>query len=88
MVEQMAAHTLMSTRTFMRRFRAGTGMTPQRWLSQQRITHARRLLESTEVPVERVAQAAGFGTAANMRVHFQRTVGTAPTSYRSTFQTT
>ena len=87
-VEQMAAHALMSTRTFMRRFRAGTGMTPQRWLSQQRITHARRLLESTDVPVERVAQATGFGTAANMRIHFQRTVGTAPTTYRRAFQTT
>ena len=29
----------------------------------------------------------GFGTAANLRVHFQRTVGTAPTSYRRAFQT-
>ena len=36
-VEEMAAHALMSTRTFMRRFRAGTGTTPLRWLSQQRV---------------------------------------------------
>ena len=45
-------------------------------------------LESTDVPVERVAHATGFGTAANMRLHFQRAVGTAPTSYRRAFQTT
>jgi AraC family transcriptional regulator, transcriptional activator FtrA len=84
-IEQMAEHALMSTRTFMRRFRAATGMTPQRWLALQRTTHARRLLESTDASIDRVAQAAGFGSAANLRVHFQRTVGTAPTSYRRAF---
>ena len=76
----------MSTRTFMRRFRAATGTTPARWLSQQRVEHARRVLESTDVPVDRVAQVSGFGSAANFRVHFQRTVGTAPTSYRRAFR--
>ena len=38
-IEEMAAHALMSTRTFMRRFRAATGTTPLRWLSQQRVEH-------------------------------------------------
>jgi transcriptional regulator GlxA family with amidase domain len=85
-IEEMAAHALMSTRTFMRRFRAATGTTPLRWLSQQRVEHARRVLESTDVPVDRVAQVSGFGSAANFRVHFQRTVGTAPTSYRRAFR--
>jgi transcriptional regulator GlxA family with amidase domain len=85
-IEQMAAHALMSTRTFMRRFRAATGSTPLRWLSQQRVAHARRVLESTDVPVERVAQVSGFGSAANFRIHFLRTVGTAPTSYRRAFR--
>jgi transcriptional regulator GlxA family with amidase domain len=78
----------MSTRTFMRRFRATTGVTPQRWLSLQRIAHARRLLESTDSSVDRIAQTCGFGSAANFRIHFQRAVGTAPTSYRRTFRTT
>jgi AraC family transcriptional regulator, transcriptional activator FtrA len=86
-IEQMAAHALMSTRTFMRRFRGTTGTTPQRWLVQQRVSVARRLLETTDLPVERVAHATGMGSAANLRVHFGRTVGTAPTSYRRTFRT-
>jgi AraC family transcriptional activator FtrA len=85
-IDDMAAHALMSTRTFMRRFRAATGTTPVRWLSHQRVEHARRVLESTDVPVDRVAQVSGFGSAANFRVHFQRTVGTAPTSYRRAFR--
>ena len=84
-VEQMAAHALTSCRTFMRRFRAATGSTPLRWLVQQRVAHARQLLETSDAPIERVAQACGFGTAANLRVHFLRTVGTSPTSYRRTF---
>jgi AraC family transcriptional activator FtrA len=84
-VEHMAAHAMMSCRTFMRRFRAATGTTPLRWLLHQRVAHARHLLETTDVPIDRVAQACGFGTAANLRVHFLRTVGTPPTSYRRTF---
>jgi len=85
-VEQMAAHAMMSTRTFMRRFRAVTGTTPLRWLLQQRVAHARRLLEQTDEPVERVAQACGFGSATTLRMHFQRFVATTPTDYRRTFK--
>jgi AraC family transcriptional activator FtrA len=85
-VEQMAAHALTSTRTFMRRFRAATGTTPLQWLLRQRIRHARRLLETTDEPIERVAQWCGLGTAANLRVHFQRAVATTPTAYRRAFR--
>lgn len=85
-VEQMAAHACTSVRTFMRRFRATTGTTPSRWLTQRRIDHARRILETTDAPVDRVAQDSGFGTAANLRAHFQRAVGTTPTAYRRTFR--
>lgn len=85
-VEQMAAHAMMSTRTFMRRFRAVTGTTPLRWLHQQRIGHARRMLEDTALSVERVAQECGFGSAASLRMHFQRAVSTTPTTYRRTFR--
>ncbi len=85
-VEDMAAHALMSSRTFVRRFRAATGTTPLRWLLQQRIAHARRLLEDTDIPIEQVAQACGFGTGAGLRMHFQRSVSTTPTTYRRTFR--
>ncbi|MGQ0824531.1 MAG: helix-turn-helix domain-containing protein [Actinomycetota bacterium] len=85
-VEHMAAHALMSTRTFMRRFRAVAGTTPLRFLLQQRVGHARRLLETTAEPVERIAQECGFGTAANLRLHFQRAVATTPTRYRRSFR--
>jgi transcriptional regulator GlxA family with amidase domain len=76
----------MSPRTFARRFVAVTGTTPLQWLLRQRVLHAQRLLETTEESVEWVASRCGFGTAAGMRIHFQRFVGTSPMAYRRTFQ--
>jgi AraC family transcriptional activator FtrA len=85
-IEQMAGHALMSARTFLRRFRDATGTTPLRWLLLQRIRRARELLEATDVPIERIAAECGFGTAANLRTHFQRVVATTPTAYRRAFR--
>jgi AraC family transcriptional regulator, transcriptional activator FtrA len=70
----------------MRHFRAETGSTPLRWLHEQRILHARRLLEETDMPVEEVAAGSGFGTAANLREHFRRATHTTPTAYRRAFR--
>ena len=47
---------------FTRRFRDETGQSPHTWLAAQRVALARRLLETTDLPVDRVAVDAGFGT--------------------------
>jgi transcriptional regulator GlxA family with amidase domain len=85
-VAAMARHAACSERTFARRFRAETGTTPLQWLLGQRVLHARRLLEATDLPVEDVADAAGFGTAASLRSHFRRATATTPLAYRRTFR--
>lgn len=85
-LEQLAARSAMSTRTFTRRFRAATGTTFKQWLIDQRLTRARRLLETTDLTVERVASDAGFGTALSMRLHFASHVGTSPVAYRRSFK--
>ncbi|MGY1815042.1 GlxA family transcriptional regulator [Blastococcus sp. SYSU D00820] len=82
----LAAHARTSVRTFTRRFREETGLSAGRWLVQQRVALARRLLESTDVPVEQVAERAGFGTAASLRQHLQAAIGIAPLAYRRTFR--
>jgi transcriptional regulator GlxA family with amidase domain len=84
-VDQLAARSHLSARTFARRFRAETGTTPLQWLTDQRIQHARRLLEETAQPVEAVADLVGFGSASVLRHHFTRRVGTTPQAYRRTF---
>ncbi|MEQ8345648.1 MAG: transcriptional regulator FtrA [Sneathiellaceae bacterium] len=75
----------MSCRTFLRRFQAATGTTPARWLLAARLAHARDLLESSALPVEAVAAAAGFGTAATLRHHFRLHLATTPAAYRGMF---
>jgi AraC family transcriptional regulator, transcriptional activator FtrA len=84
-VEDMAGRALLSPRSFARRFRAATGTTPMQWLLRQRVLHAQRLLETSDLAVDRVAERCGFGTATALRVHFRRFVGTTPMAYRRTF---
>lgn len=85
-VERLASRAAMSPRTFARRFQEVAGTTPHRWLLRQRVLHAQRLLETTDVPVERIASDVGFGSAAVLRQHFGRIVGTPPLAYRRTFE--
>ena len=86
LLPDLAGHARMSVRTFTRRFRQETGLSPQRWLIQQRVALARRLLESTDTPVERIATDAGFGTPASLRQHLHAAIGVAPLAYRRTFR--
>ncbi len=76
----------MSVRTFTRRFREETGVSPGQWLTRQRVERARYLLETTELTVDQVARDAGFGTAQSMRAHLQAALGVTPTAYRRTFR--
>lgn len=84
-VEQLAARAHMSPRTFARRFQQETGTTPHRWLTNQRLLLAQRLLEGTNEPVDAVAARCGFGNGATLRHHFGRRLGTTPQAYRRTF---
>lgn len=85
-VDDLAARAAMSRRTFTRRFRDATGTSVSRWLGDQRLAHARRLLETTGHSIERVAGMAGFGTAMTLRLQFARHLGTSPAAYRKAFR--
>ncbi|WP_443070999.1 GlxA family transcriptional regulator [Streptomyces sp. YIM 132580] len=86
-VEALAARARLSPRHFARAFRAETGTTPGRYVDRVRLEHARRLLEDTSEPVERIARASGYGTPEAMRRAFVKALATAPAEYRRRFRT-
>lgn len=84
-LEDLARHAAVSRRTLVRRFESETGTTPLRWLIEERLRLARRLLEQTQLGVDMIAQRVGFGSAATLRFHFRRTLATSPKAYRDAF---
>ncbi|CAL9348672.1 HTH-type transcriptional regulator CdhR [Streptomyces sp. enrichment culture] len=82
----LAAHAGMSLRTFARRFDDEVGLSPGRWLIQQRVARARHLLESSDLPVDQIAGRVGFATGASLRQHLHAAIGVSPQAYRRTFR--
>ncbi|MET9452613.1 GlxA family transcriptional regulator [Streptomyces cinerochromogenes] len=82
----LADHARMSLRTFARRFNDEVGLSPGRWLIQQRVARARHLLEASDLPVDRIAAEVGFATGASLRQHLHAAIGVSPQAYRRTFQ--
>ncbi len=82
----LADHSHMSLRTFIRRFNMEVGMSPGRWLIQQRVLRARYLLESTDLPVDDIAGQVGFATGTSLRQHLRAAIGVSPLTYRRTFR--
>ncbi|MFC9678632.1 GlxA family transcriptional regulator [Streptomyces sp. NPDC056948] len=83
----LAGHARMSQRTFARRFHDEVGLSPGRWLIQQRVVRARHLLESSDLSVDQIAGRVGFATGASLRQHLHAAIGVSPQAYRRTFQT-
>lgn len=82
----LAEHARMSLRTFARRFSEEVGMSPGRWLIQQRVARARHLLESTDLAVDEIAWQVGFATGTSLRQHLHAAIGVSPLAYRRTFR--
>jgi AraC family transcriptional activator FtrA len=87
-IAELARLAAMSERTFMRRFRATTGMTPADWITRMRVDRARELLEGTGLSIDYIAARTGLGTATTLRHHFRRKVGVSPLEYRRQFSQT
>ncbi|MFF5972804.1 GlxA family transcriptional regulator [Streptomyces sp. NPDC012769] len=81
----LARHAGVSVRTLSRRFLAETGLSPLQWLLHQRIERAKELLETTTLPMDRLAHESGLGSADSLRRHLLRRTGLTPTAYRASF---
>jgi AraC-like DNA-binding protein len=78
-----AAHlAYMSEPTFSKYFKRATGLTFSNMVKKLRVAHARRLLDSTDHPVTRVASLSGYHNMANFNRQFLAEVGCTPSAYR------
>ncbi|MFB4265488.1 GlxA family transcriptional regulator [Nonomuraea sp. GTA35] len=83
----LAERVCLSERHFARVFRKETGSTPAAYVESARVEEARRLLEGTDEPLDRVAATCGLGSAETLHRAFRRRLGTTPSSYRRRFRT-
>lgn len=85
-VAQMAGRAGLQDRTFLRRFRAATGLRPTEYRQQLRIARAREMLEQGRSAVDDVAWAVGYDDPAAFRKIFLRYTGLSPGEYRQRFK--
>ncbi|RVA64192.1 helix-turn-helix domain-containing protein, partial [Mesorhizobium sp. M7A.F.Ca.CA.001.08.1.1] len=82
-VECLADHAAMSPRNFARAFTSETGVTPAKAVERMRLETARTAIETSHLPLERIAETAGFGDPGRMRRAFLRTLGQPPQAFRA-----
>jgi len=85
-VDEMVRWSGLASRTFQRRFRVATGYTPIAYVQQVRVERAKRMLETTDQPIEAVGWAVGYEDPASFRRLFKRLAGIPPGAYRQRFQ--
>jgi transcriptional regulator GlxA family with amidase domain len=85
--EVLAARMHLSERHFARVFTQEAGTSPAAYVEGARVEAARRLLETTDDPLDRVAASAGFGSTETLHRAFRRQLATTPAAYRRRFRT-
>jgi AraC family transcriptional regulator of arabinose operon len=85
-VRSLAERVALSPSRFAHLFTEQVGHSPMRALLHARLLHAARLLEATELPVERVAAASGFGSPFHFSRVFRQRYGMPPGAYRQTLR--
>ena len=73
-------------RTLKRRFKAATGSSLIEYLQNLRVEEAKRLLESTELPMDDISEQTGYSDTSFFRRLFKRLTGLTPSKYRKMFQ--
>jgi transcriptional regulator GlxA family with amidase domain len=75
----------LAERSFTRRFKAATGLSPLEYVQTLRLEEAKQLLEQSDRPAEAIAEDVGYEDAAFFGRLFRRHVGLTPAQYRRRF---
>lgn len=71
---------------FSRLFKSSMGVSPYQYITQQRITKAKRLLADCDVDLSEIALRCGFTHQSHLNRHFKNHTGTTPKRYRNSFR--
>lgn len=85
-LDALASRVMMSRRSLTRHFMKATGCSVAEWLIRERLHLSQTLLESSPLPIERIATEAGFQSAVTWRQHFKSHFGVSPAEWRKTFR--
>jgi two-component system response regulator YesN len=72
----------LSSSYFGAQFKRHTGTTYINFLTTLRIEEAKRLLRSTDLSINYIAEKVGYPNVTNFYRHFQRLVGMTPAAFR------
>lgn len=81
----MAERAGLEERTFLRRFRAATGLKPTEYCQHLRVGKAREMLEFTNGTIDHIAWTVGYQDPSAFRTTFKKITGLAPSDYRARF---
>jgi LacI family transcriptional regulator len=81
-VEDVVAHGRVGRRTLERRFQTYVGRSLLEEITRVRLDKTRRLLATTDLPLDAVAREAGFGSAAALSVAHRAAFGETPSAFR------
>ncbi|MFO3903613.1 helix-turn-helix domain-containing protein [Enterobacter hormaechei] len=85
-LDALAASVAMSRRTLTRHFMKATGMSVVSWIAAERLRRSQLLLESSNLPIEAVAEQVGYLSAVTWRQQFKARFGVSPAEWRKTFR--
>jgi AraC family transcriptional regulator, melibiose operon regulatory protein len=84
-INDIAEAVRMAPASAMRVFRKFSGMTLHEFLMHHRVSHAQRLLATTDGTIDHIAAESGFGSPARFYACFGKLVGQSPSAYRRSF---
>jgi transcriptional regulator GlxA family with amidase domain len=85
-IDEMVRRSGLAERTFKRRFTDMTGLAPIEYVQRLRVEDAKRRLERTDAPVDKISWQVGYEDPAFFRRLFRRVTGLSPSAYRKRFQ--
>ena len=84
-LKDVARQAHLTERTFLRRFAKATGLKPSQYLQQLRVQKACELIETSNLPIERVAGEVGYQDLSAFRRAFFHVTGQTPKAFRRRF---